>query len=114
MYKVFRDNDEVLLGDEEYIKKASIKIKLLPLINDILPDERLPSLQASTIRVEKGMTMLALRKYIFRGLGGAVEKEEQVRLYFRADFIKNVESHNMMSLQLTDGSTIYYSKLLSK
>jgi hypothetical protein len=81
----------------------------LPLQGDLPPSQRLPALPTSAVSIPKSMTILALKKYIFQKLNGQVETEQDVRIYCKASFTNN-DAHDMISLHITDGKIMYYSR----
>jgi hypothetical protein len=109
MFKQFRENAETLIGDEIVIKKAPLKISLLPL-SSIDADKKLPNLPIATISVSMDMTIEALKKYIFKRLGNEiVSSEKEIMIYFKADFIKN-DCLDMKALDIKSGGTLHYCK----
>ena len=65
MYAAFRENNESLPGDEEILKKPSVKIYLYPLPSDPV-DQALPKLASCQLIVQKNMTIDALKKYLLK------------------------------------------------
>jgi hypothetical protein len=92
MYTAFRENNETLPGDEESLKKPSIKIYLQP-ITDVPQEKQLPRLSCPQLIVQKNMNIEAMKKYLVRKNSEDIEKAEDVKIYF-----KNQEMRNDLSL----------------
>jgi hypothetical protein len=93
MYAAFRENNETLPGDEESLKKPSIKIYLQPITTDIALENQLPKLVCSQLIVQKNMNIEAMKKYLIKKIGESLERVEDVKIYF-----KNQEMRNDLSL----------------
>jgi hypothetical protein len=85
MYAAFRDNNESLPGDEEILKKPSIKIYLYPLPCD---QQSLPKLTNCQLIVQKNMTIDALKKYLLKKID-IITNIDDIVIYFKNQFMKN-------------------------
>jgi hypothetical protein len=85
MYAAFRENNESLPGDEEILKKPSVKIYLYPLPSD--PQEvALPKLTSCQL---KNMTIDALKKYLRKKFVKEVKDSEEIYVFFKNLLMKN-------------------------
>jgi hypothetical protein len=111
MYAAFRENNESLPGDEELLKKPSIKIYLYPLPSDPV-DQVLPKLASCQLIVQKNMTIDALKKYLLKKFE-MVEDTENINIFFKNMIMKNEFSLNNIEILYqfpTDRIVFYYSR----
>ena len=87
MYAAFRENNESLPGDEEILKKPSVKIYLYPLPSDPV-DQALPKLASCQLIVQKNMTIDALKKYLLKKFE-MVKDMEEINIFFKSIMMKN-------------------------
>jgi hypothetical protein len=101
MYTAFRENNETLPGDEESLKKPSIKIYLQPMAaSDIAADKQLPKLTCPQLIVQKNMNIEAMKKYLIKKIGDQIERVEDVKIIFKGQEMRN-------DLSLMDIAKIY-------
>jgi hypothetical protein len=96
MYAAFRENNESLPGDEEILKKPSVKIYLYPL-PEHPPESSLPRLVSSQLIVQRNMTICALKKYLVKKFEDLVSDPETIIIYF-----KNMKMRNEFSFKDVD------------
>jgi hypothetical protein len=92
MYAAFRENNETLPGDEESLKKPSIKIYLQPC-TDIAAEKQLPKLSCPQLIVQKNMNIEAMKKYLVKKINEDLQNIEDVKILY-----KNIDMKNELSL----------------
>jgi hypothetical protein len=111
MYTAFRENNESLPGDEEILKKPSVKIYLYPLPSDP-QDIALPKLTSCQLIVQKNMTIDALKKYLMKKFD-VIGNIEEIIVYFKNLPMKNEFSFKDIEKLYhfpEDKIVFYYSK----
>jgi hypothetical protein len=108
MYAAFRENGESLPGDEEMLKKPSVKIYLYPHPKD-QGESALPKLVSCQLIVQKNMTMEALKKYLAKKID-VITDINILKVFFKSIEMKNEWSFRDIErmFKFSDDKIIFY------
>ncbi len=109
MYAAFRENNESLPGDEELLKKPSVKMYLYPFPT-ASQDMALPKLTNCQLIVQKNMTIDALKKYLVKKFENLSISTKDVTIYFKNQIMKNEFSFKDIDIiyKFRDDKVIFY------